>query len=152
MGAATATAVCLLTAGSAWLSVRRYKGGWLLDQLATLPLIFPAIVLGVAFLQLFVNVPIAIYGTLSSLVIAATVQYLPYGMRFCYAGAMQIHRELEEAAEMSGANEVRDLFSRRPAADCAGGRDQLAVRHAAVGARRRHADPAGGTAARRSWP
>ena len=103
MGAATATLVCLLTAGSAWLSVRRYKGGWLLDQLATLPLIFPAIVLGVAFLQLFLNAPIAIYGTLSSLVIAAVVQYLPYGMRFCYAGALQIHRELEEAAEMSGA-------------------------------------------------
>jgi len=110
MGAATATVVCLLTAGSAWLSVRRYKGGWLLDQLATLPLIFPAIVLGVAFLQLFVNAPIAIYGTLSSLVIAAVVQYLPYGMRFCYAGAMQIHRELEEAAAMSGAKRVRTYF------------------------------------------
>jgi iron(III) transport system permease protein len=103
MGAATATAVCLLTAGGAWLSVRRYKGGWLLDQLATLPLIFPSIVLGVAFLQLFVNAPIAVYGTLASLVVAALVQYLPYGMRFCHAGAMQIHRELEEAAEMSGA-------------------------------------------------
>jgi iron(III) transport system permease protein len=110
MGAASATFVCLLTAGSAWLSVRRYKGGWLLDQLATLPLIFPAIVLGVAFLQLFVNAPIAIYGTLSSLVIAAVVQYLPYGMRFCYAGAMQIHRELEEAAAMSGAQKLRTYF------------------------------------------
>jgi iron(III) transport system permease protein len=110
MGAATATFVCLLTAGSAWLSVRRYKGGRLLDQLATLPLIFPAIVLGVAFLQLFVNAPVAIYGTLSSLVIAAVVQYLPYGMRFCYAGAMQIHRELEEAAAMSGARKLRIYF------------------------------------------
>jgi iron(III) transport system permease protein len=110
MGAATATAVCLLTAGSAWLSVRRYRGGWLLDQLATLPLIFPAIVLGVAFLQLFLNAPIAIYGTLSSLVIAAVVQYLPYGMRFCSAGAMQIHRELEEAAEMSGAKRLAIYF------------------------------------------
>ena len=110
MGAATATVVCLLTAGSAWLSVRRYKGGWLLDQLATLPLIFPAIVLGVAFLQLFVNAPFAIYGTLSSLIIAAVVQYLPYGMRFCYAGAMQIHRELEEAAEMCGAKRYATYF------------------------------------------
>jgi iron(III) transport system permease protein len=99
-----------LTAGSAWLSIRRYKGGWLLDQLATLPLIFPAIVLGVAFLQLFLNVPIAIYGTLSSLVIAAVVQYLPYGMRFCYAGASQIHPELEEASEMSGANRLTTYF------------------------------------------
>jgi iron(III) transport system permease protein len=103
MGAATATAVALLTTGSAWLAVRRRPGGWLLDQLATAPLIFPAIVLGVAFLQLFLNLPFSLYGALSSLVIAATVQYLPYGMRFCYAGAIQIHRELEEAAEMCGA-------------------------------------------------
>jgi iron(III) transport system permease protein len=110
MGAATATAVCLLTAGSAWLSVRRYPGGWLLDQLATLPLIFPAIVLGLAFLQVFVNAPFALYGTLSSLVIAATVQYMPYGMRFCHAGAMLIHPELEEAAGMAGATRLATYF------------------------------------------
>jgi iron(III) transport system permease protein len=80
------------------------KGGWLLDQLATAPLVFPAIVLSVAFLQYFLNVPFAIYGTVLSLVIAGTVQYLPYGMRFCHAGALQIHRELEEAAASAGAD------------------------------------------------
>src|SRR5262249_641302 len=89
--------------GSAWLAVRRRPGGWLLDQLATLPLIFPAIVLGVAFLQLFVNLPFSLYGTLSSLVLASTVQYLPYGMRSCSAGALQFHGDLEEGAEMCGA-------------------------------------------------
>ena len=103
LGAGTATLVCLLTAGAAWLSARRAKGGWLLDQLATAPLVFPAIVLSVAFLQYFLNAPFAIYGTVLSLVIAGTVQYLPYGMRFCYAGALQIHRELEEAAASAGA-------------------------------------------------
>jgi iron(III) transport system permease protein len=75
----------------------------MLDQLATLPLIFPAIVLGVAFLQLFLNAPISIYGTLWSIVVASVVQYLPYGMRFSSAGAAQIHREIEEAAETAGA-------------------------------------------------
>jgi iron(III) transport system permease protein len=104
MGAATATLVCLLTAGGAWLAARRQPGGRILNQLATLPLVFPAIVLGVAFLQVFVSLPVAIYGTLASLVIAATVQYLPYGMRFSYAGALQIHRELEEAAGAAGAS------------------------------------------------
>jgi iron(III) transport system permease protein len=103
LGASTATIVCLLTAGSAWLAVRRFPGGALINQLATLPLVFPAIVLGVAFLQLFVNLPIAIYGTLSAIIIACVVQYLPYGMRFSYAGALQISRELEEAALMAGA-------------------------------------------------
>ena len=104
MGAATATLVCLLTAGSAWLAARRQAGGRVLNQLATLPLVFPAIVLGVAFLQFFVSLPFAIYGTLVSIIIASTVQYLPYGMRFNYAGALQIHRELEEAAGASGAS------------------------------------------------
>ena len=103
LGAASATFVCSLTAGGAWLAARRARGAWLIDQLATIPLIFPAIVLSVAFLQLFLNSPISLYGTLTSLVIAATMQYLPYGMRFNFAGALQIHRELEEAAASSGA-------------------------------------------------
>ena len=107
MGAATATFVCVLTAVSAWLAVRKASGGWLLDQLTTIPLIFPAIVLSVAFLQIFLNMPFPIYGTLISLVIATTVQYLPYGMRFCSAGALQIHRELEEAASTAGANRMQ---------------------------------------------
>ncbi len=104
LGGSVATCVCLLTAAGAWLAVRKRKGGWLIDQLATLPLVFPAIVLGVAFLQLFVNAPIAIYGTLTSLVVAGIVQYLPYGMRFSCAGAIQISRELEEAGAMAGAS------------------------------------------------
>lgn len=78
----------------------------MVDQLATTPLIFPAIVLSVAFLQLFLNAPFPLYGTLTSLVIAATMQYLPYGMRFNFAGALQIHRELEEAAASAGAGKT----------------------------------------------
>lgn len=104
LGAGTATVVCLLTAVAAWLSARRYAGGWLLDQIATAPLVFPAIVLSVAFLQYFLNAPFAIYGTVLSLIIAGSVQYLPYGMRFCFAGALQIHGELEEAAASAGAD------------------------------------------------
>jgi iron(III) transport system permease protein len=64
-------------------------------------------VLSVAFLQLFLNAPIFLYGTLTSLIIAATMQYLPYGMRFNFAGALQIHRELEEAASAAGASRTK---------------------------------------------
>ena len=109
MGGATATLVCLLTAGSAWLAARRHPGGRILNQLATLPLVFPAIVLGVACLQFFVSLPFAFYGTLASIILAGTVQYLPYGMRFTYAGALQIHRELEEAAASSGASRAQSF-------------------------------------------
>src|SRR5262249_24551221 len=66
----------------------------------------PAIVLGVAFLQIFLNTPFGLYGTLDSIVIASLVQYMPYGMRYSYAGALQIHSELEEASTISGAGET----------------------------------------------
>ncbi len=103
LGVATASAVVPLTALCAWLAVRRWSGAWLLDQIATAPLIFPAIVMSVAFMQVFVNLPIPLYGTLLSVMIASTVRYLPYGMRYAYAGILQIHSDLEAAATVSGA-------------------------------------------------
>jgi iron(III) transport system permease protein len=103
LGAATATAVVPFTALCAWLAVRRRPGAWLLDQIATAPLIFPAIVMSVAFLQVFVNLPIPLYGTLLSVIIASAVRFLPYGMRYAYAGVLQIHEDLEDAAKTAGA-------------------------------------------------
>ncbi len=106
LGAATATIVGPFTALCAWLAVRRYRGGWLLDQLATMPLIFPAIVMGVAFLHVFLQMPFGLYGSLLSVVIASTVRFLPYGMRYSYAGVLQVHRELEDASAISGARQI----------------------------------------------
>lgn len=105
LGAASATLVTPFTALCAWLAVRRQRGGQLLDQLASTPLIFPAIVMGVAYLQVFLQIPI-FYGTLASIVIASMARYLPYGMRYSYAGILQIHKELEEASAMSGARQA----------------------------------------------
>jgi iron(III) transport system permease protein len=104
LGASTATIVTLLTAVLAWLVARRYKGSAVLDQLATLPLIVPSIVMGVAFLKLFLALPFEFYGTLLSVICAMSVQLLPYGMRYAYAGVLQINRELEEAAATAGAD------------------------------------------------
>ena len=103
LGAFTAMIVTLLTALCAWLVVRRYKGAWLLDQLCSAPLVFPAIVMAVAMLEIVLNQPLPLYGTLTSLVIATAIHYLPYGMRYSYAAVLQIHRELEEAAAVAGA-------------------------------------------------
>jgi iron(III) transport system permease protein len=103
LGAATASFVVPFTALCAWLVVRHAPGASLLDQLATVPLVFPAIILSVAFLDVFVNMKIPLYGTLISVIIASSVRYMPYGMRYAFAGAMQIHPDLEEAATISGA-------------------------------------------------
>lgn len=107
LGTVTASLVVPFTALCAWLVVRRRPGAWVLDQLATAPLVFPSIVMGVAFLNVFVNMPFPIYGTLISVIIASAVGYLPYGMRYAYAGVLQIHSDLEEASTASGAHQAR---------------------------------------------
>jgi iron(III) transport system permease protein len=103
LGAATATIVVPFTALCAWLVVRRVPGAVLLDHLATLPLVFPALILSVAFLDVFVNMPLPLYGTLISVIIASAVRYMPFGMRYAYTAALQIHPDLEAAATISGA-------------------------------------------------
>jgi len=107
LGASTATFVVPFTALCAWLAARRAPGAWILDQLASVPLAFPALILSVAFLDVFVNAPLPLYGTLLSIVIASSVRFLPYGMRYAFAGALQIHPDLEQAAEASGATRAQ---------------------------------------------
>ena len=109
IAAGAATVTVLITVVAAWLSARRQRGAWLLDQLATLPLVFPGIVLGVAVMQLFLNSPIPFYGTIWIIMWAFVIRYLPYGMRYSYAGMLQIHRELEEAAGVAGATPFEAL-------------------------------------------
>ena len=102
----TATAVMLIASFTAWLSVRKAPGAAALDQMATTPLVFPGIVLGVGVMQLFLEVPIGIYGTIWIIVWAFAINYLPYGVRYSFAGMLQVHRELEEAAAVAGASPV----------------------------------------------
>ncbi len=105
LGIGTATLTSLFTVLCAWFVVRRYRGSWLIDQLITIPLVFPAIVLGVAMLELFLQMPFPIYGTLLSIIYASWIRYMPYGMRYAFAGIIQIHTELEQASAISGAGQ-----------------------------------------------
>jgi iron(III) transport system permease protein len=111
LGTMTATLVVPFTALCAWLVVRRSPGAWLIDQIAAVPLVFPAIILSVAFLDVFVNMSLPLYGTLLSIILASSVRYLPYGMRYAFAGVIQIHADLEEAASIAGASKAK-LFLR----------------------------------------
>ena len=101
---AAATAVMLLTALTGWLAARQWRFGRVLEQLTTVPLVFPGLVLGVALLELALRSPVPVYGTLWLVSAAFVVRYMPYGMRYAYAGATQIHAELEQAAMVSGAS------------------------------------------------
>jgi iron(III) transport system permease protein len=100
-----ATAFMLVTSVICWIVIKtRLPGRWLLDNLASLPLVFPGLVLGLAIMIFYLNVNIGIYGTLWIMFIAYVTRFLPYGMRYNSASMMQIHKELEESATMSGAS------------------------------------------------
>lgn len=101
----SATAVVLVTFVAAWLVVRtNISQRWALDQLATAPLVFPGLVMGVAILKMYLTLPVPIYGTVWIMVFAFLVRYLPYGIRFSYAGLLSIHRELEDSSAACGGN------------------------------------------------
>ena len=104
IAAVSATIVVLLAAVTAWCMVRgqiRWRG--LLDQLASLPLVFSGVVLGLAVLILYVRSPIPVYGTIWILVVAYVTAFLPYGLRYAHPGLLQIAPELEESGHVSGA-------------------------------------------------
>ncbi len=101
----SATATVILTFVAAWLIVRTSISiRWVLDQVATVPLVFPGLVLGVAVLKMYVTLPIPVYGTIWIIVLAFLARYLPYGIRFSYAGLLSIHRELEESSMTCGGS------------------------------------------------
>ncbi len=100
----TAVGAVLLSAVIGWISLRsRLPGRQLLDGLAFLPIAVPGTVMGAALLSLYLGLPVPVYGTLLVLFLAYMTRFLPYGMRAANGALLQVGRELEEAAEMSGA-------------------------------------------------
>lgn len=88
----------------------KYRGNFMsraLDQLSFAPYLFPSIAFGAIYLSLFGQprgpIP-ALYGTFAILVLITVVKYLPYASRAGTTAMMQIGHEIEEAAEMAGAN------------------------------------------------
>ena len=105
IGVVSATVVVAITALAAWVIVRsRIPARAALDQIASLPLVIPGVVLGVAILTLYLRSPVPIYGTIWILVVAYATSYLPYGLRYAHPALLQIHPELEESGQLSGAS------------------------------------------------
>jgi iron(III) transport system permease protein len=89
----------------AWLTVRsKVRGRRVLDSLATFPIAYPGLVLGVSLIFVYLRVPLPIYGTLWILFIVYITKYMPYGIRYATNSITQIGNELEESALMSGAS------------------------------------------------
>lgn len=100
-----ATIVMLMTSVICWIVVKsKLPGRWLLDQLASLPIVLPGLVLGLAMMVFFLNFSVGVYGTIWILLIAYVTRFMPYGMRYNTTSMLQIHQELEDSAQMSGAS------------------------------------------------
>jgi len=105
VSAMAATVVVALTMVMAWVARRSAsRFAWLLDALASAPIAIPSVIVGASILFTYLVIPIGVYGTIWILLIAYVTLSLPYGMRFASSGITQIHRELEEVAEVSGAH------------------------------------------------
>jgi iron(III) transport system permease protein len=112
LGVMAATFVVALTFVMAWMaqrSARRFA--WLVDGLTSAPVAIPSVIVGASILFAYLILPLPVYNTIWILLIAYVTLNLPYGMRFAAGGLTQIHRELEEVAEMSGAN-LMQIFRR----------------------------------------
>src|SRR5690606_4452766 len=99
LGAGAAPVVIALVSVTAWITVKsRIPGRKLLDQLAFAPIAIPAIMMGVAFLWLYLTVPIPIYGTLWILLLLYVARFTPVALRIVSASMTQVSDELQEAA------------------------------------------------------
>jgi iron(III) transport system permease protein len=100
-----ATVVMLVASVICWIVVKtKLPGRWLLDNVASLPIVFPGLVLGLSIMIFYLNVDVGIYGTIWIMLIAYVTRFMPYGLRYSTNSMLQIHKELEESAAMSGAS------------------------------------------------
>jgi len=108
----TATSTVILSFFVSLVIVRsKFWARKLLDQLAFVPHAIPGIVMGIAFFWVFLKVDfLPIYGTIWAMSIGFTAGFLSYGTRSMNAALLQVHKELEEAAYVSGAPPWRTLW------------------------------------------
>jgi len=112
LAAMAATIVAGLTFVMAWIAQRALpRSGVVLDALAFAPIAIPGVIVGAGILVAYLMLPIPIYNTIWILLVAYVTLNLPYGMRFASSGIAQIHRELEEAAQVAGAG-LGQMFGR----------------------------------------
>lgn len=97
--------ICTLVA---WYVMRSgLRGARVLEALAFIPNSIPSIMIALALLYLFLTLPwraLPLYGTVWIIAIAVVTRYLPFGSRTVQAAMLQLHRDLEEAAQVGGVS------------------------------------------------
>jgi iron(III) transport system permease protein len=105
---AAPTLAVLVSALVSWFVVRsKMRGKRALDVMAFLPHALPSTVVALGFVYLFLAQPwqnLPIYGTIWIIVLALSTRYLAFGSRTMHGAMIQLHKDLEEAGQTSGAS------------------------------------------------
>jgi iron(III) transport system permease protein len=108
-----ATAVMVLSLAIAWVVTRtRVAGRSLLDGISFLPQAIPSVIIALALVYLYARPPLSalpIFGSIWIIILGLTASYLAFGTRTMNGAVIQVGRELEEAAEASGATRAQVL-------------------------------------------
>ncbi len=101
------TALLGVILGYAIVKGRGTRLSRLVEQLAFIPYVIPGIAFGAVYIAMFAK-PVGpippLYGTFALLVIVSVAKHIPYSSRSGVSAMLQVGRELEEAAEVAGAN------------------------------------------------
>jgi iron(III) transport system permease protein len=87
-------------------SPRPMRSRGILEFLCWLPWVIPGILLGLGLLWIFLATPLSVflYGTIFGIALALTIQDSPVSTQAFKSGFLQLGRDLEEAARVSGAS------------------------------------------------
>lgn len=111
LGVMAAFFATFLGAIVSWIVIRsRLPGKRILDMVAFTPYAIPGIVVGLSLMYVYLAIPLPVYATIWILLISYTTKYLPYGLRATNSALLQIHHELEEVAQISGASWVQSFI------------------------------------------
>ena len=109
---AVPTLIVLICAAVSWI-VTRSKFRWrvALDAVAFLPHPVPNLLfaLAIAYLALLVSNVVPLYGTIFVIMAVYIICWISFGTRVLNNSMIQVHRELEEAAQVGGASSFKIL-------------------------------------------
>ena len=107
------TAIVFICSAISWIVTRtRMRWRVALDAIAFLPHPVPNLLfaLAIAYLALLISNVIPLYGTIFVLMAVYVVCWISFGTRVLNNSMIQVHRELEEAAQVGGVSTFRILM------------------------------------------
>ena len=107
------TAIVIICSAISWIVTRsRMRWRVVLDAIAFLPHPVPHLLfaLSIAYLALLISNVVPLYGTIFVLMAVYVVCWISFGTRVLNNSMIQVHRELEEAAQVGGVSTFRILL------------------------------------------